>query len=959
MTPPVCTYRLQFSPDFDFRQCLDVLPYLGALGVSHIYASPIFTARPGSSHGYDVCDPTALNPELGGEEAFLSLTARVKELGLHWLQDIVPNHMAVTGRNPFLVDVLENGEASRFFHFFDIDWQHPLESIHGRMLAPFLGSFYGDTLEQGEITLGFDAEGFHINYHDLRFPVRIDSYARILNHGLKELRKRLGREHTDYIKILGILYSIKGLPAEDATGERYQQIHFIKRMLHELDTQSEDIRGYVRQTLDVFNGAASREDNRFDLLNDLLAEQHFRLSYWKVAGEEINYRRFFSINDLICLRVEDESVFEQTHSLILDYIRKSIFAGVRVDHIDGLYDPSAYLKRLREHAPKAWILVEKILMDQEPLPSFWPVQGTTGYEFMDAACGLFVPPENEAAFDALYKAFIGKKRTMQTLVAKNKRKIIERHMAGDVENLARLVNRVSSRDRHGFDITLLSLKRAIAELLINFPVYRTYISHDAFRPADLGYIRSAIRQTKRKNPELRLELDFMERFLLLEFEESLREEDRRLWIQFVMRFQQFTGPLMAKGVEDTTFYVMNRLLCRNEVGSEPHIFGRAPQEVHGFLKERGKNWSQGMNATATHDTKRGEDARMRLAALAGMPEEFRRALKRFGQLNSRKRRNLGDRHAPERNDEYLLYQTLLATWPWEQGEMQEYPRRIRDYLIKAVREGKENSDWIEPNLEYEQALTEFADSLLKPGRNAFLSEFAPLREKAAHQGMLHSLGQTLLKLTAPGVPDIYQGAELWDLSLVDPDNRRPVDFKARAAMLHELQRAHAEDPESLLQELLDSPHDGRIKLFTLWRGLAARRALPLLFRYGEYHPLEFEGPRAPGLFGFLRAHEEDLALVLLPRDPSRIHPEAFASAAAWREPLARYLKDTYVLLPPREDMELRNVFSGASLKLPPTTEGGVRLEAGHLLADFPVGLWCTCGVERPANGLSGEEPTTK
>ncbi len=946
MTPPVCTYRLQFTPAFGFRQCQEVLPYLAALGVSHIYASPIFTARPASTHGYDVCDPTTLNPELGGEQAFLPLTAKVKELGMHWLQDIVPNHMAVTGHNPFLVDVLENGEASRFFPFFDIDWQHPLEGIHGRMLAPFLGGLYGDTLEQGEISLGFDEEGFHIQYHELRFPVRIDSYAFILNQGLKDLRKRLGREHTDYIKILGILYSIKGLPAEDPTGERYLQIHFVKRMLHELVSQSEEIRVYIRWTLDAFNGGADQEECRFDLLDDLLAEQYFRLSYWKVAGEEINYRRFFSINDLICLRVEDETVFEKTHSLILDYIRQSIFAGVRVDHIDGLYDPSAYLKRLREHAPKAWILVEKILMDQEPLPSFWPVQGTTGYEFMDAACGLFVPRENEAAFDSLYKAFTGKKRTMQTLVAKNKRKIIERHMAGDVENLARLVNRVSSRDRRGFDITLLSLKRAITELLINFPVYRTYISHDAFRPADLGYIRSAIRQTKRKNPELRMELDFMERFLLLEFEESLREEDRRLWIQFVMRFQQFTGPLMAKGVEDTTFYVMNRLLCLNEVGGDPQIFGRPPQEVHEFLKERGKNWSQGMNATATHDTKRGEDTRMRLATLAGMPEEFRRALRRFGQINSRKRRNLGDRHAPERNDEYLLYQTLLATWPWEQSEMREYPRRIRDYLIKAVREGKENSGWIEPNLEYEQALTEFAEALLKPGPNVFLTEFQPLREKAAYLGMLYSLGQTLLKLTAPGVPDIYQGTELWDLSLVDPDNRRPVDFKTRATMLRELRRAHAQDPESLLQELLENPRDGRIKLFTLWRGLTARRRLPLLFRYGEYRPLEFEGPCAAGLFGFIRGHEGSLALALLPRDLRSIHPEAFASATAWRAPLTRHLKGTQVLVPSLEDMELCNVFSGRTLNLSSANkEESVRLEAGSLLSDFPVGLWCTRGVE--------------
>ncbi len=950
MKTPVATYRLQLSPDFDFEKCREIVPYLARLGISHIYASPIFEARPGSPHGYDVCDPTALNPELGGVDAFLPLMARVKEHGLLWLQDIVPNHMAVTGRNPYLVDVLENGEASRYFNFFDIDWQHPLESIHGRMLAPFLGGLYGDTLEKGEIRLGFDARGFHFHYYDLRFPVRLDSYARILNHGLKTLRNHLGREHSDFIKILGILYSIKNLPPDDPSGERYQQIHFVKRMLHELATQSQDIREYLERTLAAFNGEDGSPGDRFELLHKLLSEQFFRLSYWKVAGEEINYRRFFSINDLISLRVEDEKVFDKTHSLILEYIRQSLFAGVRVDHIDGLYDPSAYLKRLREHAPEAWIVVEKILMDQEPLPSFWPVQGTTGYDFMDAACGLFVPRENETAFDAVYDGFIGKKRSVQRLVIQNKRKIIERHMAGDVENLARLVNRVSSHDRRGFDITLLSLKRAITELLINIPVYRTYISHDAFRPADLGYIRSAIRQTRRKNPELRMELDFMERFLLLEFDENMREEDRKLWIQFVMRFQQFTGPLMAKGEEDTTFYVMNRLLCLNEVGSNPRIFGRAPEEVHEFLMDRARNWPLSMNATATHDTKRGEDTRMRLAALAGHPDEFRAALRHFGRVNARKRRKLGDGQAPERNDEYLLYQTLLATWApdlEDRESLEEYGRRIREYMIKAVREGKENSGWIEPNLEYEEELLRFSNALLKPESKAFFKEFHPLRDKLAFQGMLYSLGQTVLKLTAPGVPDIYQGCELWDLSLVDPDNRRPVDFTQRAAMLAELEQILAEEPESLHQELLETPLDGRIKLYTLWRGLAVRRALPELFRQGEYAPLDIQGPRADGLFGFVRSLGDQLALVLIPRDLGRIHPDIFASEESWTTPLGSYLHDTWISLSGGEGLELCNAFAPSGL-IPLGSE--VRIEASRLLADFPVALWHTVGERKLAAG---------
>jgi len=947
MNPPLCTYRLQLCPDFGFARCAEVAPYLADLGVSHVYASPIFKARPGSMHGYDVCDPTALNPELAPgqdpEDAFQDCMAVVHGHGLAWLQDIVPNHMAVTGSNPFLVDMLENGEASKYHGFFDIDWKHPLESIHGRMLAPFLGSFYGDTLENGELALGFDQDGFFVSYYELRFPIRIDSYARILTHGIDRLRSRLGREDPDYVKLLGILYTIKGLPQEDPLQERYYQISFIKRMLHELYEHSEHVRRFIDENLAAFNGAAPEAEQhggRFDLLNTLLSEQNFRLSFWKVAGEEINYRRFFSINDLISLRVEDEAVFEKTHSLILDYAARGLFAGLRVDHIDGLYDPSAYCKRLREHAPEAYIVVEKILMHEEPLPSFWPIQGTTGYEFAAAACNLFVPRESEKDFDAIYADVTGRRLATATLAARNKRKIIDRHMAGDVENLARLVNRVSSRDRRGFDITLLSLRRAIAELLINFPVYRTYVSFDAFRPADLTYIRSAIRLTRRKNPELTSELDFLERFLILDFDENISEEDRRLWIQFVMRFQQFTGPLMAKGVEDTTFYVMNRLLCLNEVGSEPAIFGMPPQEVHTFLQERGKLWPHAMNATASHDTKRGEDARLRLAALAGLPDEWRQALQNFKRRNARKRRPAsGDTPpAPTANDEYFLYQTLLATWPFEPLDtpetLGEYKERIHQYMIKALREGKENSGWITPDEDYEQAVLGFVDSLLKPGKNAFIRDFAPLQQKCARLGMLYSLGQTLMKLAAPGVPDVYQGCEFWDLSLVDPDNRRPVDYVARQQALDSLQKAFAEAPAALLPELLENAADGRVKLFTLWRCLQARKRLSLLFRHGDCQPLHFEGPHSDRLFGFVRSFEGEYALALLPRNVASLHADIFPLKQAWQD----FWRETRVVLPHRPAAPLVNQFTGAPSPALPEDAGW---HAGELLGDFPVALYCT------------------
>ncbi len=928
---PTATYRIQFSPTFDFEHAKAVTPYLASLGVSHIYASPIFKARPGSSHGYDVCDPQQINPELGGEGAFRKLAAAASKAGLGWVQDIVPNHMAVSGHNRMLVDLLENGEASRYHPFFDIDWSHPLHSIKGRMLAPFLGGPYGEILERGEIRLGFDEDGFHVAYWELRLPIRIDSYPGVLTYRLEQLADELGRDHPDVIKLLGALYTIRTLPTEpERADDRYHQIHFIKRILHELYIQSETVRDFLDANMARFNGEGddSPEDPsaRFDLLDQLLQQQHFRLSFWKVAGEEINYRRFFSINDLISLRAEDEAVFDHTHALILELVREGVFHGLRVDHVDGLYDPTAYLKRLREGAPEAYIVVEKILTGDEPLPGFWAVQGATGYEFMDFVTNLFVDQRNETEFDELYRSFTGRWRTVEDLAASNKRRITERHMGGDVENMAWLVNSVSSKDRHAFDITLAALKRAITELMIRFPVYRTYISNEAFRPADLVYIRAAIRDAVRAQPELAAEFDFLDRFLLLEFDDRIAEADRRQWIHFVMRFQQFTGPLMAKGMEDTTFYVFNRLLCLNEVGSELDRFGMSDVDFHERLAARAAAWPHGMNATATHDHKRGEDARMRLAALSETPEAWRAALKEFSRINARKKTELKGRGmAPFPNDEYFLYQTLLATWPLDwPADRDAYLERVGDYMVKALREGKETSNWIEPDDAYETAVRRFLESLLSARKqNAFLREFIPLAERLAQAGMVNSLAQLAIKLAAPGVPDFYQGVELWDFSMVDPDNRRPVDFEARSRALETMREAFAHDPQTLLSDLLAHPEDGRIKLFLTAQGLALRAEKPELFANGAYAPLTFAGKRAPLAFGFARRDADTESLVVVPR---------FVTAHLGREtrfPLAGFWEDTRVagvhaeLATPAAAASASGATSGAT---PSTTAGTAAAE---------------------------------
>jgi (1->4)-alpha-D-glucan 1-alpha-D-glucosylmutase len=923
---PSSTYRVQLRPGFGFAQCRDILPYLKRLGISHIYASPIFKAVKGSEHGYDVCDHQALNPELGSAEEFDALMAETKRLGMGWIQDIVPNHMAVSGDNRMLVDLLENGPDSRYFPFFDIEWDHPLRGLTGRMLAPFLGKHYSQALENGEIRLVFDADGFHARYFDITFPLRIDSYTTILTRDLEALRNKLGRDHSDYIKLLGILYSIKSLAGEKATDERYDQIYFIKHMLIELYESSEVLHNFINTNVKAFNGEIEPTGgDRYDLMDSLLGGQYFRLSFWKVAGEEINYRRFFSINNLVSLRVENETVFNHAHRLILDRIRDGSFTGLRVDHIDGLYNPSFYLKRLREHAPDAYIAVEKVLSSEEPLPGFWPVQGTTGYDFMNMVCGLFIRPEAEKGFQSLYAAFTEMKKSLSEILAEKKRNIIEHHMAGDVDNLARLVNTVSSKDRRGFDITLAALRQAITELLIRFPVYRTYISPEAFRPQDLTYVRSAVRATRRANPILAFELEFLERFLLLEFDERTEEADRREWTHFVMRFQQATGPLMAKGLEDSAFYVMNRLLCLNEVGGDPDRFGVEEKAWNLWIKKRSEAWPAAMNATATHDAKRGEDARMRLAALSQSPSAWREALKAFRLATRKKKKRINGRGVPSNNDEYFIFQTILACLPFSQDEAATFPDRLQAYVVKAVREAKEYSNWINPEVELENAYGTFAKELIEPGpRNAFLKEFTPLWRRIARIGIINSLSQTLIKVASPGVPDFYQGTELWDFSMVDPDNRRPVDFALRAKLLEEIERALAKDRGKLLSDLLDNAEDGRIKLFLIRSGLAARLECADLFGKGDYVVPEIKGAKANQVLAFARTWEGNAALTVVPRLAGQSLNEDTAF------PLGTFWGDTTIAW--GEAAKWRNAFTGTTL----TSSGDLALS--DVFAGLPFAL---------------------
>jgi (1->4)-alpha-D-glucan 1-alpha-D-glucosylmutase len=926
MRIPVATYRVQFNPGFDFGAAGEVVPYLAELGISDLYASPVFKARKGSLHGYDVVDPAQLNPELGGKSHFEALSRELTVFNMGWVQDIVPNHMAFDAGNQMLMNVLENGESSEFFGHFDVNWNHPYPSIRGRILAPLLGRFYGDALEQGEIRIGYDANGFTIRYFDLAFPLKIETYIHLLTHQLGTLRVALGSEHPDLAKIFGILYVLRALPSRDNIGDRHDQIKFIKKTLWEIYSNNPLIQKFIDENVQTFNGTTGNPET-FILLDNLLAEQLFRLSFWKVASEELNYRRFFNINELLAVRVEDEDVFHRMHSLIFGLADEGHITGLRIDHIDGLYDPKQYLTRLRARLPDLYIVVEKILEPGEELPLSWPVQGTTGYDFLNYVNGLFCRKGHEKKFARLYSNFIRSGLVYKDLVSDKKRLIMGKHMAGDIDNLAHLLKEVSSRDRSGSDITLYGLKRALVEVMAHFPVYRTYISRTDAGETDYSFINSAVEKAAQSNPSLLHELQFIRKFLLLEFKDYLSEEEKRRWIDFVMRFQQFTGPLMAKGFEDTVLYIYNKLLSLNEVGGTPDTFGVDLDDFHRFNKWRHQNWPHTLNATSTHDTKRGEDVRARLNVLSEIPGEWEQRIKIWNKINTKHKRKVRDLRVPDRNDEYFLYQTLVGVFPFSDHEYPGMKERIRQYMVKAVRGAKVHTAWLKPDKEYEEACLLFIEEILDPSsQNAFLPQFLPFQKKIAFYGIFNSLSQTLIKITSPGVPDFYQGTELWDLNLVDPDNRRPVDFQTRGSLLKEIRASAEKDLPALIRGLLQSREDGRIKLWLILMGLRARKQYCEPFRSGKYVPLAVSGKYSDNIVAYGRNAEDMWSVTIVPRFLVNLVREG-------EDPLGTIVwQDTRISLQEGFPRLWRNVLTGEVIHARDT------LVIGEVLRSLPVAL---------------------
>lgn len=878
---PRATYRLQLHRDFTFDNATAIVPYLARLGVSHVYCSPYLRARPGSRHGYDITDHNMLNPEIGNRDDFERFVAALKEHSLGQIIDMVPNHMGVMGSdNSWWMDVLENGPASTYADFFDIDWQPNDASLAGKVLVPILGDHYGNVLERGEITLAYEpqAGGFAAWYYEHRFPIAPREYPRLLTRACAFLdSSTLPAEGSAAFESL--ISAFGHLPPRDAKGsdalaERNRDKELHKSRLARLVNAHPALAEAIERAVRTINGVVG-ERASFDQLDQLLEAQAYRLAYWRVAGDEINYRRFFDINDLAALRMENDTVFEATHRFVLELAAQGKIDGLRIDHPDGLFQPAEYFRRLQARyahlagdtetahnsdARRLYVLLEKIAAPHEHLPLDWAVHGTTGYRFANVVNGLFVDTAAKSRVDRVWRTFVGDEAVaLEDAVYRGKRQIMASGLAGELTVLANRLTRIARAERRTRDYTFNSLRQTLAEVAARFPVYRTYIDERVSKQ-DRRFVNWAVTQAKARSATADASVfDFVKDVLLARAPEGASEELQAEYRRFALRFQQFSAPVMAKGLEDTSFYVFNRLASLNDVGGDPNCFGMSVSAFHGASADRRAKWPHTMLATSTHDSKRSEDVRARIDVISEIPAAWRLAVRRWSRANRGKKRTVAGNPAPSRNDEYLLYQTLAGTFPADDVDADAlaiYRERIERYLLKAVREAKLHSSWINPNEAYESATASFVNDLL--GRldgNYFLDDFRIQARTFAWFGALNSLSLTLVKLTSPGVPDIYQGMEFVELSLVDPDNRRAVDFTARRDALAALATLADDDVGNLaarVGDLLRAPHDGRAKLWITWRALGLRAQRPQLFQDGDYHPITTAGAAARHVVGYAR-----------------------------------------------------------------------------------------------------------
>lgn len=860
---PLSTYRLQVNSTLTFADVEALIPYLSGLGITHLYLAPIWRSRPGSPHGYDICDPAEINPELGGEAGFHRLSAAAASHGIGLVLDFVSNHMCTeTRHNPAWRDMLRNGPSSPYAEYFDIDWEPVKPELRDKMLLPILGRQYGEVLEAGELRLAIEDGEFSLFYWDHNLPLNPRQNRMILRHRLEELKQALHDDPEPLQEFQSILFQLDHMPsyvhlAPEEREDRAREIAVAGQRFHRLIEHSAVVRAHISRNIAEFNGwpgdAAS-----FDLMHELLESQTYRLSYWRTAMHEINYRRFFDVNELAGIRVENPAVYEATHAKAFELLRRGLAHGLRLDHIDGLYDPAGYLQQLRDSLPpSAYIVVEKILSETEPLSKSWPVNGTTGYEFLNYLNRLYVRPGNMAAIRRTYQRFARQTANLDNVIYACKQQIIATSMASELNVLAHELNRMSEHDRGRRDFTLDSLQEALREVVACFQIYRTYINERGVDDEDRQAIDDAIQRAIARNPAMESSIFSFIRTCLCPTrgeKESDTSFARRL--KFAMKFQQYTGPVQAKGIEDTAFYRYCPLASLNEVGGDPSIIGSPLDVFHSSNADRRQLHPSSMIATSTHDTKRGEDARARLNVLSEYPDEWRQKLREWSRLTAFARTRIDKHVAPDRNDEYLFYQNLLAIWPpGLTVPSLELVERMQQYMSKAIKEAKIHSSWINPSNQYDAAMAHFVGQTLQ-GKQAgrFLASFVPFAERLAARGEWNSLSQVTLKLASPGIPDFYQGTEFWDLTLVDPDNRKPIDFQARRRWLEAWLLGDPVVPSGAAT----APEERKAAMTAI--GLRFRRRHPRLFLEGEYVPLFAEGPAADHVVAFARIHGDDAVI---------------------------------------------------------------------------------------------------
>jgi (1->4)-alpha-D-glucan 1-alpha-D-glucosylmutase len=989
---PRATYRVQLSRGFSFSDGAAILDYLQELGISDLYSSPFFKAREGSLHGYDLVDHNEPNPEIGTRHELDTLAFELRGRQMGYLLDFVPNHMGIrTPDNAWWMDVLENGPSSVFAAFFDIDWRPLKRELHDKVLLPVLGDHYGRVLEAGELRLVFDEGAFFVHYWDHVFPLNPTTYSAILEFVESA---DVGRESEAGMELSSIITGFRNLPGASETDpvrmqERRREKEVQKRRLQALVQRAPQVAAAISERVREINGR-STDPQSFDALSDLLEQQAYRLSYWRVASEEINYRRFFDVNELAAIHMENQDVFDCAHRWLFELLASRKITGVRLDHPDGLWDPLMYCRalqrgyvlarcmreaRARGFSPPPsrlgahcavlddvrtggpieaglrelvdaiplddeglskglYVIAEKILVRGESLQEDWPVFGTTGYDFAAMLGGLFVDSANEAATTRTYTRFIGHRVDFSTMVYQAKKLILRMALASELNVLAAALSRLAERDRHSRDFTLGALTEALREVIACFPVYRTYMTEQTTeaRPHDRAAIGIAVglarRHSHTTDPSV---FELLRRLLMLEIPSTVSETDLQAWRAIVLKLQQLTGPVMAKGVEDTTFYTYNRLVSLNEVGGEPERFGTSVEEFHRVNAERQRSWPNALLATSTHDTKRGEDVRARISVLSELAAEWEEVLRRLTRAAEPLESRIDGQAAPDRNEQYLLYQTILGTLPFDIMESdppkplaESYVRRIVQYMHKAAREAKVNTSWVEARADVDEAMETFVRGALRP---PVLFLLLPLARLVAFHGMWGSLSQVVLKHASPGVPDTYQGTELWDDSLVDPDNRRPIDYALRAERLKQLGRRRANGTAGvpLARELVLGARDGSIKLFTIHRALELRRLVPQVFSAGgEYLPLEATGAHATHVVAFERRSGDRSVVCVVPRLTARL------ARGRRHRPLGSIWSDTALRVPAGHYV---NAFTEEHLD---ATSGS--LAVARALAFFPVAL---------------------